>query len=213
MTQVRRRVSLPGGLCLSFLVFISSVPALAERDAGQFLVSLSQQAIAELSDQSIAEAERYKRFQALLNRSFDMTAIAHFVLGHYVRSASPEVRRDFLAVFEEVLAQRFLPYFRDYQGEAFTVNEVKDDISNPEYKIVTSRIRTPSNKVFPVAWRLRPSDNSFKILDVVAEGVSFAITFRSEYTTVLKRSNGDVPALTQLLREKLKIGAFAPKAE
>ncbi|MDJ0946007.1 MAG: ABC transporter substrate-binding protein [Kiloniellales bacterium] len=197
-----------------FLVLAAAGTAAAENeDPGDFLIALSQRAIAELSDQSIGEAERQKRFRELLRANFEMRAIARFVLGAYARRADPEAQAAFLAAFEEVLIQRFLPYFRDYRGEAFTVKKVRPDPTNPKLSLVISDIILTDGKTLPVGWRVRRTKSGFKIFDVVAEGVSLAITFRSEYAAVLKRSGGDLPGLTAQLRAKLANGSFAPKTE
>ncbi len=196
------------------LVLAAAGPAAAENeDPGRFLIALSQQAIAELSDQSIGEAERQKRFRELLRANFDMRAIGRFVLGVYARRADQKAQAAFLTTFEDVLIQRFLPYFRDYRGEAFTVKKVRPDPTNPKLSLVISDIILTDGKTLPVGWRVRRANGHFKIIDVVAEGVSMAITFRSEYTTVLKRSNGDLPDLTAKMRAMLAKGSFAPERD
>ncbi len=196
------------------LVLAAAGPAAAENeDPGRFLIALSQQAIAELSDQSIGEAERQKRFRELLRANFDMRAIGRFVLGVYARRADPKAQAAFLTTFEDVLIQRFLPYFRDYRGEAFTVKKVRPDPTNPKLSLVISDIILTDGKTLPLGWRVRRANGHFKIIDVVAEGVSMAITFRSEYTTVLKRSNGDLPDLTAKMRAMLAKGSFAPERD
>ncbi|MDJ0971223.1 MAG: ABC transporter substrate-binding protein, partial [Kiloniellales bacterium] len=79
------------------LVLAAVGPATAaNEDSGDFLIALSQQAITELSDQSIDEAERQERFRELLQANFDMRAIGRFVLGVYARRSKPEDRADFL---------------------------------------------------------------------------------------------------------------------
>ena len=184
-----------------------------DKDPGSFLVALSQQAIAELSDQTIGEPERQQRFRDLLESNFDMRAIGRFVLGVYARSTDPSDQAAFLATFKEVLAQRFLPYFRDYRGEAFAVDAVKPDPTNPKLSLVISNITLESGNLLPVGWRIRRADGGFTIIDVVAEGVSMAITYRAEYTSVLKRTKGDLPGLTAELRAKIASGSFTPERD
>ena len=196
-----------------FFLAITASAAAADKDPGDFLVALSQRAIAELSDQGIGDAERQEHFSDLLEANFDMRAIGRFVIGVYARRASPEDQTAFLAAFKDILAQRFLPYFRDYRGEAFTVDEVRADPTNPKLSLVISNITLSNGNDLPVGWRIRRANGSFKIIDVVAEGVSLAITFRSEYTAVLKRSNGDLRGLTTALETKLASGGFAPERE
>ena len=47
------------------------------------------------------------------------------------------------------------------------------------------------------------------VFDVVVEGVSMAITLRSEYSSVIKNQGG-LPGLVVLLRDKLAKGEFKP---
>lgn len=204
--------SLLAAASLVICVFLAGPPAAraGEGDAGQFLVALSEKAISQLSDQSIAESERRLRFRTLLDDNFDMPTIGRFVLGAFARRATPEERAAFLEAFRDVLTQRFLPYFRDYKGEAFQIGEVKPDRTNPKLTLVVSQIFLADGSPLPVAWRVARRGEGYKIVDVVAEGVSLALTFRSEYSSVLKQSNGDIAELTTRLRQKLASSSFAP---
>src|SRR3546814_10897865 len=79
--------------------------------------------------------------------------------------------------------------------------------------LIDSRSNRAQGEPYRVAWRVRETDGTFKILDIVAEGVSMAITLRSEYGAVLKNNGGQLPPLTEALREKVARGAFAPRSE
>ena len=192
------------------VVAASGASAAQQDDPGAFLKALSEAAIEQLGETGVDPEERQQRFTRLLEANFDMPAISRFVLGVHARKASEAERAEFLEVFKEVLSQRFLPYFHDQQGEAFAVDGIKPDPTNPKLTMILSKIVIAGDKTLPVAWRVRKSGDSYKIFDVVAEGVSLAITFRSEYAAVLKRSGGDVAALTADLRSKLERGGFAP---
>jgi phospholipid transport system substrate-binding protein len=58
---------------------------------------------------------------------------------------------------------------------------------------------------------MRDKENRFQIFDVMVEGISMAITLRSEYASVIKNAGG-LGGLIELLREKLERGEFVPKA-
>ena len=58
-------------------------------------------------------------------------------------------------------------------------------------------------------WRLLERNGRYKVFDVVVEGVSMAITLRSEYASVIKQQGG-LPGLVVLLRDKLAKGEFKP---
>ncbi len=68
-----------------------------------------------------------------------------------------------------------------------------------------SRIYDPdqSNINISVNWRLVPDGNSFKIVDVVIEGVSMGVTQRNEYASVLQRNGNSISALIKAMRQSL----------
>jgi phospholipid transport system substrate-binding protein len=74
-----------------------------------------------------------------------------------------------------------------------------------DYIFVRSRIFDPerSNIHIDVNWRLVPAGNSFKIVDIVIEGVSMAVTQRNEYASVLQRNGNSIPALINAMRKSL----------
>ena len=47
--------------------------------------------------------------------------------------------------------------------------------------------------------------------DIVAEGVSLAMTYRQEYSSVVSRNGGDVGVLTRKLNDLVAAGAFRPQ--
>ena len=51
-----------------------------------------------------------------------------------------------------------------------------------------------------MVWRIRHKDDNYKVLDIVAEGVSMAISLRHEYGTVVKANGLD--GLIGMMREK-----------
>ena len=172
--------------------------------AGNFLIELTDRAVVQLTEPGLAEAERKLRFRRLLNEAFDLPVIGRFVLGRYWRRAGAAQRNDFLDAFEDMMMFRFLPLFSGFSSENFDVGPSRPYKNNPDFVSVESKLRQDNGEPIHVNWRVRKHDDGYKIVDIVAEGVSIAVTLRSEYVSVLKRNGGDVDALTQVLRELAK---------
>jgi len=183
-----------------------AVNARAAPDAGTFLAELSDRAIKDLTEPGLSKAEEERRFRALIADGFDIPAIGRFVLGRYWRDASETERQDFLAVYEDMMIQRFLPVFGQYSGERVQVGIVRPFGDGTGIVNVASAIVRQQGEPVRVDWRLHLVDGGYKIVDIVAEGVSIGVTLRSEYTTFLKNNGGSVAALTQLLRSKIHGG-------
>ncbi|HEY5597984.1 MAG TPA: ABC transporter substrate-binding protein, partial [Kiloniellales bacterium] len=94
-----------------------------------------------------------------------------------------------------------------YAGERLKVRLVRPFAEGTNIFSVSSEFVRPEGEPVKVDWRVQQqSDGGFKIVDISAEGVSIAVTLRSEYTTVLKNNNGNLADLTRILREKIAGG-------
>jgi phospholipid transport system substrate-binding protein len=200
-------------LIVALAVWLPAAPAAAldSKQAADFLADLQEKAASQLGNTSVSEAEKEQRFRELFNENFDVPAIGRFVIARYWRGASEADRATFLEVFEDAMVQRFLPLLAENSSERFQIGSVTPDSNAEDMAMIDSRIDRSEGEPYRVAWRVRERDGQFRILDIVAEGVSMAITLRSEYGTVLKNNGGQLPPLTEALREKVERGAFAPQ--
>lgn len=212
---MRRRISTsPFAFCLLALALFAlpaAAKALDTKQAASFLANLQEQAASRLGDSSVSDKEKEEHFRKLFNENFDVPAIGRFVIGRYWRGASEADQKAFLTVFEDAMVQRFLPLLAENSSERFQIGNVTPDARNEDMALIDSRIDRTEGEPYKVSWRVRERNGDFKILDIVAEGVSMAITLRSEYGTVLKNNGGQLPPLTEALREKVSAGAFVPK--
>ena len=54
-----------------------------------------------------------------------------------------------------------------------------------------------------VVWRVKQTGSNFKIVDIIIENVSLAITARNEYTAFIKNNGGNIDALIADLQKKV----------
>jgi len=195
--------------CLLVLVLVGATAAGSARsgaDAGVFLRELSDRAILQMTEPGITDAEKELRFRALIEEGFDIPAIGKFVIGRYWRGTNPAERQDFLAAFKEMMVQRFLPVFDEYSGERLGVGLVRPFAVGSNIFSVSSELKRSQGEPVKVDWRVLQNDGGYKIVDIIAEGVSIAVTLRSEYNSVLKNNGGSVSYLTRVLKEKITGG-------
>ncbi|MDX1709801.1 MAG: ABC transporter substrate-binding protein [Rhodovibrionaceae bacterium] len=196
-------------IAVSLTLARPAASASTAEQAEAFLTNLSQKAVEGLKGEEMTQEEREQRFRQLLDHAFDMEAISQFVLGRYSRVASEEEKQRFTDVLKDIVVQRFMPLFGDYRGEGLDVRQTVVDEGRNLVTIITST--EFQGEPVRLDWRLRPRGESFKIVDVVVEGASLVITYRSEYAAFIKQNGGNVSALIADLREKLDRGAFKPE--
>lgn len=170
-------------------------------EAGVFIARLAERAIAGLTNENTPKAEREHQFRKLLNDGFDVPHIARFVLGRYWRLASEPERAEYLALFEDFIVNSYAQRFGEYAGENLKVIATKaagDDIG------VLSDLMRPNGPPVKLEWKLRRDGATFKITDVVVEGVSMSITQRDDFSATIQRSGGKVEGLLAVLRDKVR---------
>lgn len=168
-----------------------------------FINTLSSKAIALVSNKEIDVDAKRMGFSSLLSDGFDMRWIGQFVLGRNWNLATLEQRTEYLELFEKIIVYTYSKRFNDYSGQQVQVTG--HQLGKRQYVFVMSRIFDPARAGtnINVTWRLLPSDQSFKIVDVVIEGVSMGVSQRNEYNSVIQRNGGKIAALIEAMRENL----------
>jgi phospholipid transport system substrate-binding protein len=187
-------------IAVAFVV-VRPVAAAGDADpaASAFMQKLGNDAIHELTDPAVPAPERQARFRRLLDEHFDMPAISRFVLGRYWRTADEAQRAEFQKLFEDFIVGSYSARFSEYRGEAFAV--VGSNAESGGTVLVHSKIDMPTSEDIRVDWRLRDRGGDYAIVDIIVEGVSMAVTQRSEFASVIQ-SRGGVDGLIEALRTK-----------
>ncbi|HXV23704.1 MAG TPA: ABC transporter substrate-binding protein [Alphaproteobacteria bacterium] len=196
-------------LALSVLFPVTSMATaqdfMSMKDPGAFIDKLGEAALQSLTAEDLDSAERRERFRDLLNRSFNIPGIGRFVLGRYWNQATEEERQEYLNLFEELIVKTYADRFTEYSGEKFSVGKVLRDEQRPKYATVFSTVQRPSGQVVRVDWRVRQEeDESWRVVDIVIEGVSMSVTQRSEFASVIESKGGTMKGLIDTLRQKVE---------
>lgn len=184
---------------------LAAPPSLADSnsDATAFIQGLSDQAIASLTAAGISREEREARARVLLNDNFAIPTIGQFVLGRYWRTASAEERTEYLRLFEELIVVTYVDRFSRYSGERLRVINALSDTESGDVT-VNSEITRPAGAPVQVGWRVRRVPPSFKIVDVIVEGVSMGQTQRSDFASVIRNNGGTLTALLDEMRRRVQ---------
>ena len=194
-----RRSLLTAAFVLISAVLSSAIPAAAAADPTALISNLGTRAL-EVLGKNATPSQRVDRFRQLLREDFDVPGIARFVLGRYWNIATEQQRAEFVKLFEDYIALAYSARLAEYTGETFKVVGSRPDADGA---IVTSQILRPAGAA-PVKldWRLTGRDGVYKISDVSVDGISMAVTQRSEFASVIQHNGGQVQGLLTMLRDK-----------
>jgi phospholipid transport system substrate-binding protein len=171
-------------------------------EAAQFISDMTDKAIAGLTKKDIPPEQRALEFRKIFTTNFDVPAIGRFALGRYWRTASEEEKTEYLKLFEDFIVGTYSARFGDYSGEKIKIlgTRLGDE---GEVTVFTELQRAASSgPPYKVDWRLRRDGSTFKIFDIIAEGISMSVTQRDDFSAAIQRSGGKISGLIASLKEK-----------
>ena len=195
-----RRTLLAALFVLTAAASNAAPPPVNPADAVAFMNRLWGRAV-EVLNRKTDPAVREARFRELFRQDFDAPGIARFVLGRYWRAVSEEEQKEFVKLFEDYVVFVYTARLADFGGQSFKIRGSRSDGNGV---IVSTDVVSPGNPTpLRMDWRLVTDDNgSYKINDVIVEGVSMTMTQRSEFAAVVQRNGGQVQSLISMMREK-----------
>jgi phospholipid transport system substrate-binding protein len=192
-------------LTAAFILIIAAlapaIPAAAAADPAAVITNLGNRAL-EVLGKNATPAQRVARFHELFREDFDVPGIARFVLGRYWKDATPEQQAEFVRLFEDYIALVYSGQLAAYNGETLKVTGSRPEAAGA---IVSSEIIRPTGSPpVKVEWHLTDRNGIYKINDVAVDGISMAVTQRSEFASVIQRNGGQVEGLITMLRQKTR---------
>ena len=194
--------SLAAAASVTLLAWIA--PARADdmaRDAEHFIAELAERANTLLSDEASTPAERRNRFRDMFRESFDVPEVARFVLGRYWRRAKPEQREEYLQLFEALVVGTWAPRFAAYEKERFEIIGARA-AAGGNLARVSSTFSFPDSDPMRIDWWVNGTASTYRIVDIVVEGISMRVTHRSEFASVIRTHGGRLEGLLESLRKK-----------
>ena len=202
-------------LALSATLFVASPaidgifsPAYAHaneeiKSATALVDQLGQEAVKLLSDQELDESKKREKFSVLLERDFDMRLIGRFVLGKHWRKASKAEQEEYLDLFQRYIVNTYQKRIGEYSGENLKI--LKSRSINKKEEIVNSQILRPNGPPVKLDWRVRrKKSGELKIVDIIVENVSMALTHREEFSAVISSNGGKVSGLISKLKTHIE---------
>jgi len=173
---------------LLFSFSTAGLPAKAnDGEAGKFILSLGDRAVSVLRDkENTTFTERESAFRQILVEGFHMTTISRFVLGRHWRSVTSAQRSAYNDVFVDFIVRVYASRFDSYNGEHFEILEIVDSATGGDTVVRTRILRPSGGEPIGVDFRVRVIEGSYRVVDVIVEGISMLHTHRVEFASVIK---------------------------
>lgn len=148
---------------------------------------------------------RYAKLAPVVTATHDLPVIAQIALGQYWGRLTAAQRSEFVKTFTRLSIATYAARFDAYGGEIFT-KPTERKLGGGDV-LIESQLRSPDGSKVQFAYQLRRIDGHWRIINIIANGVSDLALKRAEYTSVI-RSHGFKALLAKL---KDKIGDYSRK--
>jgi len=157
--------------------------------------------IAKLSEpgfKSQAKDVQISQLSDLINTIFDFEELSKRTLGREWKKMKAEQQNEFVQLFRKLLqgvyADRLLAY-SDQKILFDKETELKKGSAE-----VQSYLQTSDGKKIPLFYRLTDKSGSWKVYDVIIEGVSMVKNYRTQFREILAKDSPE--KLLEILRDK-----------
>ncbi|MFM7611636.1 MAG: phospholipid-binding protein MlaC, partial [Alphaproteobacteria bacterium] len=203
--QVMTRLSLPRRVLMFGVFGLVTMPARAQQmditRATAFVDKAGQDLVNAINDPRLNQTQRRDRVASILRNAIDIEGTGRFILGRYVRQASPAELQDYLKLFDEIIIRNLSTRFGEYRGVKFSLGRSQQ--RSEEDALVSTLVERPNTPPFTLDWRVAEVNGQPRVVDVIAEGTSLRLTTRSEYSAVIQRNGGRVAALLDAMRGQI----------
>jgi|GEM_PF-107374 len=187
----------------------AAAKVLAQRNAKAELEKLTARQVIEAFQADLLETMkqgktlgfkgRYEKLEQPVKNSHDLTKIARIVIGKDWKNLSEEQKQKMLDIFTRLSIASYAYNFKDFSGEAFRYDSEEQTARGGV--IVHTYLVLPEDKDVKFDYMLKNKGDGWRIINIIANGVSDLALKRSEYTSILKREGFD--ALIAKISDKI----------
>jgi phospholipid transport system substrate-binding protein len=186
-------------MAVALLVGAAAAPARAAEDPAAAVVEkTTSSVIAVLVNQKLSTEEKRKQVEDVVLARVDFETLSKLVLARNWTKFSEAQRGEFMDLFKNHLSMTYGRNVESYKNEKVQITGSRQETGG-DATVKTKIVRGGGNDIL-VDYRLRQRDGTWKIIDVVIEGVSLVSNFRSQFQDVV--ASGGPERLLALLREK-----------
>jgi len=161
--------------------------------------------IATLSDPAFkakAKDDQIAQIGDEIDSIFDFQELSRRTLGRNWKKMKPEQQKEFVQLFKELLQGVYADRLLAYSDQKIIFD--KETMLKKGRAEVQSFLQTSDGTKIPLFYRLTNKSGSWKVYDVIIEGVSMVKNYRTQFKEILSKGSPD--KLLQVLRDKVGKG-------
>jgi phospholipid transport system substrate-binding protein len=199
ITEVRRRRH---ALWLTATLLAANTVWGAADVARELVVNTSQQVIQVIKKEPDVTKRDPNDIYSLLNRivvpHFDFDAMSKWVLARSWKDLNARQRQRFTDAFRTLLVRTYAVSLAQYQDQKILYLPVHAPADATEV-MVRTEVQQTGAPAIPINYRMHLKDNEWKVYDVIVDGVSLLLNYRTSFAAEIRQ--GGIDNLIQRLSQ------------
>jgi phospholipid transport system substrate-binding protein len=171
------------GLALNLLVAVAGAWAGPPTEIAKQVI---ERALAVLNDPSMQGEARRQKVKRIVDPYFDYQEMAKRSLGPTWGKLSPGQRQEFVHLFSQLLEASYSDKIEKYAKRVKI--DYTGEIQDGDYVEVRTVVHKTNDRI-PLNYRLLQEGGTWKVYDVVIEGVSLVSNYRSQFNRIIHESS------------------------
>jgi len=181
-------------MVMPFQVYAATPKETVEAGVNNLLKTLGDPAFKAKS-----EDERIAIIGTEIETVFDFKELSRRTLGKHWKKMSADQRTEFVELFKQLLQGVYADRLLAYSDQKVIFD--KEIMLKKGRAEVQSYLQTSDGKKIPLFYRMTDKSGSWKVYDIIIEGVSMVKNYRTQFREILAKNSPE--KLLEILRDKV----------
>ena len=182
---------------LFFFILNISLFSWSDEDPYLFIDSNAQKMVQVLTENvDLFESDRQlyeNKIKEIFEPMIDFRRVAASVMGKkYYLMASKDERAEFVNIFKDSLLDTYAETLAQWGDSLISTEFPKSNLDNEIKSIEVRQTLDTGSSKYPISYKLRKSDDGWKIVNIIINGVNLGLTFRNQFQALAVSHEEDI---------------------
>jgi phospholipid transport system substrate-binding protein len=192
---MKRILALAFALLFAQFIFIEAAAAQQDMKPDELVKKVTDDVLAAVkTDKQLAAGDKQKALKLAEEKILplvDFQEATRLAVGRAWQQANPEQKKKLVDEFRSMLVRTYSGAIQAYQGQTMKVQPLRMKPDDTDVTVHNQYIRAGGGKPVQLDYQMHKTEQGWKIYDIVVEGVSLVLTYRSEFDSVVKQQGID----------------------
>lgn len=178
----------------ALVVGLNSTAALAQEAPDALVRKNTNEILAAIKADKDLAAGNQKKIEKLADEKvlpfFNFVRMTQLAVGRNWRDANDAQKKSLIDEFRTLLVRTYSTSLTQFRNQTIDVKPLKVAPTDTEI-VVKTQINQPGGQPIPIDYSMEKSGDSWKVYDVLIDGVSLVTNYRSSFNTEIQKSGID----------------------